>query len=104
MIGFRRDRAVEAGPGCGLRYRDRPRRDGMKAERSSVMREPDRPIQPLFDLYVCGPNCVVNLIELPLMHNGEVLPQAPGGLETQAPIQLVGWWYRSMQVGGPCRC
>lgn len=37
----------------------------MTGERVSLVREPHRPINPLFDLHVRGPDRVVNLIEPP---------------------------------------
>ena len=57
----------------------------MEAERPPLVREPQGAIALFFDLHVRGPDCVVNLIEPPLMGNGEVLPQAPAGLDAQAP-------------------
>lgn len=65
--------------------------------------DPDGPIQPLFDLDVRGPNRVVNLIELSRMRNGEVVAQAPNGLETQAPAQLPVGRRGPMQISGLCR-
>lgn len=75
VVWFRRDRAVGAGRGLGLRPRQRSRRDCVKGERPSLVREPHRPIEPLFHQEVGSPNRVANLIELPVMHDGEILPQ-----------------------------
>jgi len=78
MIRPRCDRA----PGEGDRF-DRhrlhgTRRDGVEAERSPLMRDPHRPIQGLFHQDVSGPERVMDLVEPPLVHEGEVLAQAPG--------------------------
>ncbi len=47
-----------------------------------------------------GPDRVENLIEAPLMRNGEVLPQAAGRLEAEDTIQITARQPRPMQIGG----
>jgi hypothetical protein len=100
MVRFGPNRAVGAGQRLGLCPRHRPRRDRVKVERPSVVREPHCPVEPLFYQDVGGPDGVANLIELPFMHNREVLPHAPGDFETQTPLQLSNRGRRSMQIGG----
>jgi len=65
-----------------------------------VVREPQRPIHVFFDHHMSRAEIGMNLIEPPLIHTGEILPQTPGGLETQAPLQHVGHRFGSMQIGG----
>lgn len=74
MGSFGRGWAVGARQGFGLRHQARPGRDYVKGERSSVVREPYCPIEPMFDLHVRGPDGVMNLIEHPLLGNREILP------------------------------
>lgn len=64
-----------------------------------MVRDPQGAIDLCFHLHVRGPDRVVNLIELPLMGNGEVLPEAPGGLDAQAPVQLPVRRRRPMPIG-----
>lgn len=71
----------------------------MKVERPSLMREPHYPAEPLFHQDVPSPNRVVNLIELPRMRDGEVLPQTAGGLEAQTSGQVSDRWLGPMQIG-----
>ena len=70
----------------------------MKAERPTLVRDPHRPIYPFFHQHMEGPDRVVNLIESPLMRDGEVLPQAPGRLKAQDAVQLPVRGTGSMQI------
>jgi hypothetical protein len=70
----------------------------VNGERSSVVREPHGPIEPMFDLHVRGPDGVMNLIERPLISNREILPQTATSLDTQGRIQRAVRRRRSMQI------
>ncbi len=47
-----------------------------------------------------GSDRVVNLIEAPLVRDGEILAQAAGCLDAQAPVQLAARGTGAMQIGG----
>ncbi|TKB33631.1 MAG: hypothetical protein E8D51_05240 [Nitrospira sp.] len=72
----------------------------MKSERPALVRDPHRPIDPFFHQYMRGSDRVVNLIEAPLVRDGEILAQAAGCLEAQAPVQIAARKARTVQIGG----
>lgn len=69
-----------------------------------MVREPHRPIKPVFDVHVRGPDGVVDLIERPLIGNHEVLPQTSTSFDARVPLLLSDQWCRAMQIGGLRRC
>lgn len=52
-----------------------------KADLPTVVRDPHCPIHAIFRQHMGGPEGVVDLIELPLMRDGEVLTQVAGRLD-----------------------
>ena len=69
---------------------DGPRRDGMVAERSTVVGELDRPIQPLFHHDLHGPDIPLELIQVSVMRDRPVAPHDPSRLQAQDPVELAG--------------
>ena len=70
----------------GLSRLHGPRRDRMEAERPALVRDPHRPVHVLFHQHVGGSDRIMNLIESPLMRNGEILAQASGRLEAKDTV------------------
>ena len=58
---------------CGLHG---PNRDHVKAKRPTLVRDPHGPIHALFHQPMRGPDRIADLIEPPLMRDGEVVAQA----------------------------
>src|SRR5581483_4717526 len=73
-------------------------RNDVIGEASALVGELQRPIQSFFHLHVCGPNRVVNLIELPLMRDGEVVAPAASRLAAEDTIEGLPRRTRPMQI------
>ena len=73
MIRPRRDRAPGWVDRCDRRDLHGPRRDRVKAERPTLVRDSHGPIHVRFHQHVGGPDRLVNLIESTLIRNREVL-------------------------------
>ena len=100
MLRPRRDRAPRAGNRFDRSGLHGPRRDRVKVERATLVRDPHRPIHALFHQHMGGPDRSVNLIESPLVRDGEVLAQAAGRLQAQDAVQLPVRGAGSMQIRG----
>ncbi len=102
MVRPRRDRAPRAGNRCDCRGLHGPRRDRVNVERPTLVRDPHRPIHALFHQHMGGPDRLVNLIESPLVRDGEVLAQASWSSSGTgcgpAPCARDG----AMQISGLC--
>ena len=78
-----------------------PRGERVNAERPALVRDPHRPVHVLFHQHVGGPEGVVDLLEPPLMREGDVLAQAPGRLDAEEhAVQRPACQPRPMQIGG----
>ena len=83
----------------GLSRLHGPRRDRVKVERPALVRDPHRPVPMLFHQHTGGSDRLMNLIESPLMRDGEILAQAAGRLDAPAPVQLAARRAGAMQIG-----
>lgn len=100
MVRPRPDRAPEVMGRLDLHCPYGTNRDRVTAEWSTVVGNPHRLIDPFFYLQVGGPEVVVDLIEAPLLCEGEALAQTPGRLDAQDAIQLSSCGTGPMQIGG----
>ena len=64
---------------------------------SAVVRDPHRPIHPLFDHDVGRSDIGSHLIELPVVRHRPVTAQAPGRLDAEDTVQIPARPLRSMQ-------
>ena len=99
MVRPRRDRVPEVVDRLDRRLHGTSR-DDVIVEGAAVVGDPHRPIHALFHQHMGGPDMVVNLVERPLMRDGEVLSQASCRLETQDAIQIPSRETRPMQIDG----
>ena len=99
MVRPRRDRAPGSMNLLGLSRLHGPRRDRMKAERPTLVRDPHRPIHALFHQHVGRPDIGPHLVAVPVVGHRPVPTQAPCGLEAQAPVQIAAHRTGAMQIG-----
>jgi hypothetical protein len=100
MIRPRRDRA----PGWGHRLgRDRlygPRRDRVKVERPTLVRDPQGPLYALFHQHMGRPHIGPHLIEVPVVRHRPITAQASSGFDAQALVEIAARRTGAMQIGG----